>query len=468
MDMVTLSVIDSSMVSICREMGISLMKTSYSTVFNEGLDFTCALADKNGDMIAVAEFCPAQIGGMPLLIKTCAEEFPIESLDKGDVLIHNDPHRGGLHVPEHTLFKPFFFNGEALGYLVCIGHIAEVGGMVPGGFAGEATEIFHEGMRVPPIKIKKAGKDVDSVWKLMLANVRTPRHNYGDLRAMIGSLDLGEIRIAELLNKYGKRTFVDTCQNLMDYSERRMRSEISLFPDGHYSFSDTIESEQVAYVIRDVYYDLINNIEIPEHRKLITLTALGSTSTPTHMQIPDGIRRIEEVRYNQVKSGATAKDYNRISWMEPEAFLQLSLSRNSTDSTIVTVAVDGGEVLISNNKAPDHYTTFDDSFLIFDSYDSAVDSTLQSSKFIVWAIQEPTFTMSDTFIPDLDVDVFPWFLNEAKSVAHVEINQRANPKAEQVSLRQKIRWQSDRHNIAASQSNYYGRVDYGRTSRRRS
>lgn len=96
-----------------------------------------------------------------------------------------------------------------------------------------------------------------------------------------------------------------------------------------------------------------------------------------------------------------------------------------------------------------------------------MDSTLQSSKFIVWAIQEPTFTMSDTFTPDLDVDMFPWLLNEAKSVAHVEINQRANAKAEQVSLRQKIRWQSDRHNVASSQSNFYGRVDYGRTSRRR-
>ena len=252
---------------------------------------------------------------------------------------------------------------------------------------------------------------------------------------------------------------------LLDMTQRILSS---MDADTVNSFSDTIESEQVAYVIRDVYYDIINNIEIPEHRKLITLTALGSTSTPTHMQIPDGVRRIEEVRYNQVKSGATAKDYNRIYFMEPEDFLQLSLSRNSTDSTIVTVTVDGGEVLIANNKAPDYYTTFDDSFLIFDSYDSAVDSTLQSSKFIVWAIQEPTFTMSDTFVPDLDVDCFPWLLNEAKSVAHVEINQRANPKAEQVALRQKIRWQSDRHNIASSQSNKYGRVDYGRTSRRRS
>jgi N-methylhydantoinase B/oxoprolinase/acetone carboxylase alpha subunit len=244
-DMVTMNIIDSTMVSICREMGIVLMKTSYSTIFNEGLDFTCALTDTEGNMIAVAEFCPAQIGGMPLLIKTCAQEIPLATLDEGDVIIHNDPYRGGLHVPEHTLFKPFFVDGELMGFCVAIGHIAEVGGMVPGGFAGEATEIFHEGFRVPPIKIKKRGRDVPEVWKLMLANVRTPRHNHGDLRAMIGALDTGEKRIAELVHKYGKAVFRKTCADLMDYAERRMRHEIAAFPDGHYSFEDWVENDGI-------------------------------------------------------------------------------------------------------------------------------------------------------------------------------------------------------------------------------
>ncbi len=243
MDMVTMNIIDATMVSICREMGISLMKTSYSTIFNEGLDFTCALADAQGDMIAVAEFCPAQIGGMPLLIKACVQEMSAEAIEEGDVILHNDPYRGGLHVPEHTFFKAIYLDGELFGYTVCIGHIAEIGGMVPGGFAGEATEIFHEGLRVPPVKIKKRGRDVDEVWKLLLANVRTPRYNYGDLRAMIGAVDLGERRVHDLIGKYGKDVFVRTCQDLMDYSERRMRAEISAFPDGKYSFEDTIEND---------------------------------------------------------------------------------------------------------------------------------------------------------------------------------------------------------------------------------
>jgi hypothetical protein len=252
---------------------------------------------------------------------------------------------------------------------------------------------------------------------------------------------------------------------LLDIVQRTLSS---MDADTVNSFDDTVESEQVAYIVRDVYYDLINDIEIPEHRKLITLTALGAVATPTNMKIPDGVRRIEEVRYNTIKSGDSDKDYTIINYIEPQEFLQRTLSRTSSDSNITSVTIDGGEVLIQSDKAPEYYTSFDDEYLIFDSYDSDVDSTLQSSKFIVWAIQEPTFTLSNTFTPDLDVNLFPLLLNEVKSVAHVELNQQANPKAEQMALKQKIRWQSDRHNVTSSAYNTYGRDNYGRSSRRRS
>lgn len=255
-DMVMMNILDSTMVSICREMGIMLMKTSYSTIFNEGLDFTCALADTKGDMIACAEFCPTMIGGMPLLIKTCAQEIPFDTLVEGDVIVHNDPYRGGLHCPEHTFFKPFFVDGELMGFAVCIGHIAEIGGMVPGAFCGEATEIFHEGLRVPPVKIKKAGQDVEEVWKLLLANCRTPRQNYGDLRAMVGCVDLGVERISGIVGKYGKAMFRRTVEDLMDYAERRMRAELASFPDGRYGFSDVIENDGIERKPYTVAIDL--------------------------------------------------------------------------------------------------------------------------------------------------------------------------------------------------------------------
>ncbi|MBV9298139.1 MAG: hydantoinase B/oxoprolinase family protein [Verrucomicrobia bacterium] len=253
MDVVTVNILDSTMVSICREMGIVLMKTAYSTIFSEALDFTCGLANLNGDMLAVADYCPSQIGGMPLLVKSCLREIPTWEIEEGDIILHNDPYRGGLHTPEHTFFKPIFMDRELMGFAVAIGHIQEVGGMVPGGFCGEATEIFHEGIRVPPVKIKKGGKDNVEVWKLLLANVRTPRANYGDLRALIAAVDLGESRTLQVIKKYGKSVFSEASRDLLDYSERRMRAELEAIPDGIYGFRDYIESDGVdedrTYVI---------------------------------------------------------------------------------------------------------------------------------------------------------------------------------------------------------------------------
>ncbi|GGH69870.1 N-methylhydantoinase B [Compostibacillus humi] len=265
MDVVSMNIINSSMVSICREMGITLMKTSYSTIFNEALDFTCGLANVKGELIAVAEYCPAQIGGMPVLIENCIKELPIEDMKPGDVILHNDPYRGGLHVPEHTVFKPIFIDGEVIGFAVAIGHLAEIGGMTPGGFAGEATSIFQEGLRLPPVKIIQEGKDNEEVWKIMLANVRTPRYNYGDLRALISAADLGEERLTELIQKYGKEFFLKTVDDLMDYSEQRMRAEIAEIPNGHYEFEDYVENDG----IEDKIFTIKANVHVLDDEVII-------------------------------------------------------------------------------------------------------------------------------------------------------------------------------------------------------
>ena len=245
MDMINMNIVESAMIAIAREMGINVQKTAYSTIFSEGEDFTCALANRDGELIAVADFCPSQIGGVPLLVRSMIKEIPLSEMSEGDVVIHNDPYRGGLHTPEHTVFKPIFVEGKIVAFSVCVGHFVEVGGMVPGGFPGEATEIFHEGLRVPPIKIIKEGKDVPEVWKMMLANVRTPRGNYGDMRALISAVDLGEKRLKSLIEKYGAQTFESTVQDLMDYSEKRMRAELETFKDGKYTFVDKVEDDGI-------------------------------------------------------------------------------------------------------------------------------------------------------------------------------------------------------------------------------
>ncbi len=245
-DMLAMTVLDSRLVQIAKEMGITLMKTSYSTIFNEGLDFTCGLADTKGNLIATGDFQPSMIGGLPLVIHTISQEIPQESLEPGDIIVHNDPYRGGMHTPEHTFVMPVFAADTFIGYSVAIGHVAEVGGMAPGAFASEATEIFHEGLRVPPVKIKRRGKDVDDIWKLMLANYRTPRQNYGDFRAMISAVELGAERYADTVTEYGIQQFDKTIANLLDYSEARMRTELHEFPSGIYSFEDFMEDDGIS------------------------------------------------------------------------------------------------------------------------------------------------------------------------------------------------------------------------------
>ncbi len=253
MDAVTLNIINGILVSICRDMGVTLMRTAYSTIFSESLDFTCGLALPTGELIATGDFCPSMIGGMPLLLRSCVAEIPLSTLGEGDVLVHNDPYRGGLHTPEHTFFKPVFVDGEIMGFSVSIGHVCEIGGMAPAGFAGEATEVFHEGLRVPPVRIIRGGEDVADVWRLLLANVRTPRYNYGDFRALIAATDLGGRRLADLVRKHGKAAFRESARGLMDYSERRMRAEIAKIPDGRYGFEDYMEDDGIedrAHMIR--------------------------------------------------------------------------------------------------------------------------------------------------------------------------------------------------------------------------
>ena len=271
MDMINMNIIESAMIAIAKEMGINVQKTAYSTIFSEAEDFTCALANREGELIAVADFCPSQIGGVPLLVRSMLREVPLSEMDEGDVIVHNDPYRGGLHTPEHTVFKPIFFDNEIIAFAVAVGHFVEVGGMAPGGFPGEATEIFHEGLRVPPVKIIKRGKDVPEVWKMMLANVRTPRGNYGDMRALISAVDLGEMRFRELVSKYGADVFSRTLSDLLDYSERRMRAEISTFPDGKYTFIDKVEDDG----IEDKEYEI--HVAVHVHRDEVIIDYSGSS-----------------------------------------------------------------------------------------------------------------------------------------------------------------------------------------------
>ena len=239
-DPVTMTVTANYLVTVSREMGRAMQDTAYSPIFNEALDFSCAVFDDDGEMIGQGEFCPAQLGAMSMALRWIIDEFGLDAIQDGDVFLHNDPFSGMNHLPEHMVVKAVFHEGRRVGIVACIGHMAEVGGLAPGGFPGDAQEVFHEGLRIPPVKIVKQGIEDKDLWRVILANGRTPRVSAGDLRAMIGSLNVGQRRLLELVRRHGPKRFKVITEALKNYSERRMRAAIGKLPNGTYVAHENI------------------------------------------------------------------------------------------------------------------------------------------------------------------------------------------------------------------------------------
>lgn len=245
-DQVTLTVIDNYLTTTCREMGVAMMRTAFSPIFNESLDFSCVIFNKHGELIAQAEFCPSQIGTIKYTVEWMLEELGYDVYKPGDVLLMNDPYRGSGHVPEHTILKAVFHQGEIVAFVANCAHLAEPGAKAPGGLAGDATDIFQEGLRLPPIWLMREGKDQEDIWKIILSNHRTPMVTYGDLKAMIGSVNVAERRLYNLIQSYGLDVFNTATQDLITIAERRMREEIRQIPNGVYEFEDVIEDDGVS------------------------------------------------------------------------------------------------------------------------------------------------------------------------------------------------------------------------------
>ena len=259
LDSVWLKILHSQLVNVCQEMAYAMMRTAYSPIFSEGLDFSTMILDRDGNLVAMANMNPAMLGQSLFAGRWVIDELGADKLAPGDVVIHNDPYRGGSHMPEHLLVSPFFHNGELRGFLGNVAHVAEIGGMAPGSFASNATDIYQEGLRLPPVKLMAAGKPVQDIWRIVLANHRTPDSSWGDFNAMIGSLNVGARRLQELYDEHGAELIEAGIPGLYDYSETWIRNEITRLKDGVYSAEDSQEDDGYddrAYNIRvDVTVD---------------------------------------------------------------------------------------------------------------------------------------------------------------------------------------------------------------------
>lgn len=204
------------------------------------------------------------------------------------------------------------------------------------------------------------------------------------------------------------------------------------------SIDDTVESSQVAQIIKTTYFAMMSNRNWPHLRELITITPSNNASLPTHMTVQDNVTELEFINYNCVKDGETRLRYQSMKWLDPEAFLRKQNQLNTDNANILVVTDPTGvQLQILDNKNPEFYTSFDDKTLVFDSYDSSLENTLQESKIQAMAYVAPTWSATDTFTPDLPDEAFISLLEEAKSKASLKLKQSSDQKAEQEAVRQR-------------------------------
>ncbi len=242
LDPVTFEIVKNSLVSIAEEMGIVLRRSSFSANIKERRDFSCAMFDAEGRLIAQAEHIPVHLGAMPHSVKTILEEQE-GNIAEGDEFILNDPYRGGTHLPDIAVVSPIFYRGERVGFAANRAHHSDIGGGTPGSMSSLSTDIFQEGIRIPPVKLAERGKVNRDLLDLILSNVRTPKERLGDLRAQEAANHVGSKRLVKLAKKIGIKTVLTGMRQLTDYSARLMKKAIAEIPQGKATAVDYLDGD---------------------------------------------------------------------------------------------------------------------------------------------------------------------------------------------------------------------------------
>lgn len=243
-DPIQLEVFRNLLSALAEEMGATLRRAACSPNIKERRDYSCALFDGAGRPVAMGDHMPVHLGAMPMSVAAALHE--LGPLAPGDVAALNDPFRGGTHLPDITLVAPVHLSGgaEPLAYVAARAHHADVGGMAPGSMP-LATEIYQEGLRIPPVRLMASGKRVADVWRLVLANVRTPGERDGDLDAQLASLEAGRRRLLDLVERRGRDDVAAAMAGLLEYADRLIRAGLARIPDGVYEAEDALEDDGV-------------------------------------------------------------------------------------------------------------------------------------------------------------------------------------------------------------------------------
>ena len=241
-DPATFVVIKNSLYAAAEEMKVVLAKTAYSPILKVAGDYSCGIFDISGQMVAQGPDLPIHLGSMPDAVKAVVSAF--ETFEEGDVFIHNDPYFGGSHLPDVNVVSPAFYNDKLIGFACIRAHWPDVGSASPGSY-GAVTEIYGEGLRLPPVKLYSKGLLNEDVDAIIFANVRTPDERRGDLGAQIAANRRATERLGALADKYGVDILVATMAEVLNYSEKMMRTLLARLPDGKSTFEDFCDGDGV-------------------------------------------------------------------------------------------------------------------------------------------------------------------------------------------------------------------------------
>jgi N-methylhydantoinase B len=239
-DPITLEVVSEGFIAIVREMRATVTRTAYSSAVYELDDFSCGLFAPNGELVAQFNDIPSHVIPAPWGVRCTMEDFG-DDIHPGDIFLLNDSYRGGTHLNDVTLLYPVFHQGKLFMLPMVRSHWGDVGGMEPGSYSGEATNIYQEGLRIPPIKLYERGKVNTAAMALILSNMRQPDVRLGDIHSAIGACRIAESRILKMLEKYGAPVVSECIRLDLDRSERRLRERIAKLPDGEYVYEDYLE-----------------------------------------------------------------------------------------------------------------------------------------------------------------------------------------------------------------------------------
>jgi N-methylhydantoinase B len=246
LDAIELEILQNALTAAAAEMDVTMWRTSRSTIVREMLDYSTAIFDAEGFNVAQSARIPQHLNSMGFCLRTIVERFiPLEQWEDGDIVITNDPYCGGQHLPDIAAFRPVFHQGRRVAIVGTLCHHLDVGGMSPGSYSANATEVYQEGLRIPPLKLFKRGVRGEEVWAMIGQNVRQPATVLGDLQSQIASLEVGAASVAKLAAKYGAEVLTSACQQLLDSSEASMREVIARMPDGVYEFEDFLDDDGI-------------------------------------------------------------------------------------------------------------------------------------------------------------------------------------------------------------------------------